>query len=216
MLASLFFMQPVGQLLGNLVAVIAISSLKARIDGSGPGKCTDDCKQTMDQMWRWVVGFGAIPPALGLVLRLYIPESTRYMFDVAKGRIRGTQTTHAYSISAMDEGAQTDNEATSTNQVQNKNPQDLYPLQREDNLQLSEQQQKERQVEKVTWNEYYTGLRQYLFEEGYIRDLIGTSGAWFLLDLCFCFLGISNPRIVALVSAKVKTTTTTKMCTHIS
>ena len=196
-LASVFFMQPVGRLLSNLGAVVAISSLKARTERYSRDKCMNDSVQAWDQIWHWVMGFGAISPLLGLIFRLYIMGSIRDMFDIANDLIRGTQTTNAYSISAMKKGAQPDNEPTTRNQVQGKHSQDLYPPQREDYLQLSEQERKEHQVEKVILTENYTGLRQYRFEEGYIRDLIGTSSAWFLFDLCFCFLGIGNPRAVA-------------------
>ena len=67
MLASVFAMQPVGQFLVAVVALILI-----------------ECHVANDSMWRWIFGLGAVPALFVLVLRAFIPESPRYTFDVQR------------------------------------------------------------------------------------------------------------------------------------
>ncbi len=44
-----------------------------------------DCRETTDKIWRWIVGFGAVLPALAQLARIFIPESPRYLLEVKKG-----------------------------------------------------------------------------------------------------------------------------------
>jgi MFS transporter, PHS family, inorganic phosphate transporter len=63
MLAAVFFMQPVGQLLANVVAIIATALSHRYISqDSDPANCIRDCMETTDKIWRWIVGLGAVPP----------------------------------------------------------------------------------------------------------------------------------------------------------
>ncbi|KAH0551755.1 hypothetical protein GP486_007026 [Trichoglossum hirsutum] len=83
MLAALFFMQPIGQLIANVVAVIATAAYHRHIShDANPDKCVGACMQATDKIWRWVVGFGAVPPTIAVLFRLFIPESPRYMLEV--------------------------------------------------------------------------------------------------------------------------------------
>jgi MFS transporter, PHS family, inorganic phosphate transporter len=96
MLAAVFFMQPVGQLIANLVAVIATAAYHRHIAGADPSHCTGDCQQTTDKIWRWVVGLGAVPPTIALIFRLYIPESPRYMLEVEMDSATAVQDSKWY------------------------------------------------------------------------------------------------------------------------
>jgi PHS family inorganic phosphate transporter-like MFS transporter len=83
MLAAVFFMQPLGQLIANVVAVIATAAYHRHIShNTDPLKCVGECMQTTDKIWRWVVGIGAVPPTIAVVFRLFIPESPRYTLEV--------------------------------------------------------------------------------------------------------------------------------------
>jgi hypothetical protein len=85
MLAAVFYMQPVGQLVANVVTIIATSVSRQYISqNSDPSNCQGDCLETTDKIWRWIVGLGAILPALAMLARLYIPESPRYLLEVEK------------------------------------------------------------------------------------------------------------------------------------
>jgi PHS family inorganic phosphate transporter-like MFS transporter len=83
MLATVFYMQPIGQILANTVAVIATALSHRYIShDSDPSNCGGDCMETTDKIWRWIVGLGAVLPALALLARLFIPESPRYLLEV--------------------------------------------------------------------------------------------------------------------------------------
>ncbi|OCK96699.1 MFS general substrate transporter [Cenococcum geophilum 1.58] len=86
MLATVFYAQPIGQLLACIVAVITTASFQASISGTSgnasPTNCVGACLHATDKIWRWIVGFGAIPPAFAVLLRFWIPESPRYLLEV--------------------------------------------------------------------------------------------------------------------------------------
>ena len=86
MLATVFYAQPIGQFLACIVAVIATASFQSSISGTSgnasPTNCTGACLHATDKIWRWIVGFGAIPPAFAVLLRFWIPESPRYLLEV--------------------------------------------------------------------------------------------------------------------------------------
>lgn len=80
MMASVFAMQPVGQIAGNLVALVVVAACKSR--------GTDNLTRTVDIMWRWVIGLGVIPGALALGFRFAIPETPRFLLDIEDDPIK--------------------------------------------------------------------------------------------------------------------------------
>jgi MFS transporter, PHS family, inorganic phosphate transporter len=85
MLATVFYMQPVGQFLANVVAIVATALSHRHLSHDAePSNCAGDCMETTDKVWRWIVGLGAVPPAIALLARLFIPESPRYLLEVEK------------------------------------------------------------------------------------------------------------------------------------
>jgi PHS family inorganic phosphate transporter-like MFS transporter len=84
MLSAVFFGQPLGQLLACVVSLATTSALREGISGASKTKCTGNCLHTADIIWRWIVGCGAVPPIFALILRLYIPESPRWLLEVEK------------------------------------------------------------------------------------------------------------------------------------
>ena len=90
MVATVFFFQPLGQLLATLAALLATEGFRKHIlHNQDPTSCSVnsrdlaglDCARTVDQVWRLVSGFGAFPAALAILSRLTIPESVRF-FEV--------------------------------------------------------------------------------------------------------------------------------------
>lgn len=86
MLATVFFMQPCGYLLATIVSMIALAAYKPHLSpgvSDGTRTCLDDeCQAALDSVWRWVIGFGALPAALAIYMRFSIPESPRYTIEV--------------------------------------------------------------------------------------------------------------------------------------
>lgn len=88
MLASVFSCQPIGQLLGMIVSLVAVTASRKYIPTDSEICTTDECIRALDSAWRWIVGFGSIPAVIALFFRLTIPESPRYLLDVV-GAVKG-------------------------------------------------------------------------------------------------------------------------------
>lgn len=73
-MASVFAMQPIGQIAGNLVSLVVVAICRRH--------GTENLTRTVDIMWRWVIGLGVIPGALALVFRFAIPETPRFLLDI--------------------------------------------------------------------------------------------------------------------------------------
>lgn len=103
MLATVFYMQPLGQCLANIVAIIATASSHRYIShDSDPSHCVGDCMETTDKIWRWIVGLGAVSPALALLARLFIPESPRYLFEVEMDSHTAQENANKYFTNPTD------------------------------------------------------------------------------------------------------------------
>jgi PHS family inorganic phosphate transporter-like MFS transporter len=95
MLSWVFFAQPVGQLLANVLSLAAVESYKPWLEKNAQSCRPNDleCFRAIDRLWRLVVGIGIIPALVALVFRFTIPESPRYTLDIlqnTKGTIEDT------------------------------------------------------------------------------------------------------------------------------
>jgi PHS family inorganic phosphate transporter-like MFS transporter len=84
MLSWVFFAQPIGQLLANVLSLAAVEAYKPWIEQNLP-YCPPDhveCFRAIDRLWRLVVGIGIIPAVIALAFRFTIPESPRYTLDI--------------------------------------------------------------------------------------------------------------------------------------
>jgi PHS family inorganic phosphate transporter-like MFS transporter len=84
MLSWVFFAQPVGQLLANVMSLAAVEAYKPWIERQLPYCPFGDveCFRAIDRLWRLVVGIGIIPAVIALAFRFTIPESPRYTLDI--------------------------------------------------------------------------------------------------------------------------------------
>src|ERR1700760_3250776 len=99
MLSTLFYMQAVGALLANVITVIITIILRDHLP-SNQTNCVGDCADTVNNMWRWIVGLGAIPPAIATLLRWCIPESPRYTMEVEKNPEQANKDVYSYFSSS--------------------------------------------------------------------------------------------------------------------
>lgn len=103
MLATVFYMQPVGQCLANVVAIITTASSHRHLSQNAePSNCLGDCMEATDRVWRWIVGLGAVPPAFALLARLLIPESPRYLLEVEKDSSTAQENVKKYFTNPID------------------------------------------------------------------------------------------------------------------
>ena len=87
MLASVFFFQPLGQLIAVLIAFATTAGWKSYVENiqaiNGPQSCTVqaldpagiECARTLDRSWRMIAGLGAVPAVIAIYFRFTIPES---------------------------------------------------------------------------------------------------------------------------------------------
>ncbi|RPA82465.1 MFS general substrate transporter [Ascobolus immersus RN42] len=102
MMALLFWMQPLGQLLSTLVAMAVIAIMRDQIPGSTlVSECSDldgDCARVVDTIWRWIIGIGAAPAIIAVFFRLTIPESPRYTLDVLNNTRKAQETVVYFKV----------------------------------------------------------------------------------------------------------------------
>lgn len=211
MVAAVFFMQPIGALIANVVAVATVAALHRSLpDGSTPTHCLGECRETVDTMWRWIVGLGAVPPAFAILLRWWIPESPRYTLEVEKDPDTAQHDVDLYykpsagilelasqqpeSSTAIYPGSVSSTQATLTfgdpNQIEMKELTLTEPA-----LAVTPTVSR-RTVGKETWSEFRTGFYAFMITEGNWTDLAGTSLAWMTLDFAFYFLGVNSPKVL--------------------
>jgi PHS family inorganic phosphate transporter-like MFS transporter len=206
MLSAVFFMQPIGALIANVVAVITVSSFKASLPMNlMANTCHGDCADTVDKMWRWIVGVGAIPPAFAILLRWWIPESPRYTLEVEKDPDKAKQDVNSYyqQDSSPEPGPSHARSPASNASTQATltfgETMELKDLTLNEPAMATSTDSTQRTVQKETWKEFWAGFYQYMITEGNWTDLAGTSLAWMNLDFAFYFLGVNSPKILSKV-----------------
>lgn len=183
MLASVFIMQPIGQLAAYVIAVVTLVGLNHQY-GISDETDVAPVAPVIDKFWRWVTGLGSIPAAIALVFRLTIPESGRFTLDVQDDGDRAVIETRAHFRShsaSLDEDFELE-------QMSNHN------LSFDDAI-----SPKQFSIED---------LRQYFLVEGNWRLLAATASCWFSLDFAYYGLQINNPRFLARLWASSKPVST--------
>lgn len=195
MMAAVFLMQPLGQVLaaaigwGVLTSLMRSRGLDSLVD-RGPEFDHLPVEQqhlilsTLDSVWRWVVGVGCIPALLAILWRFSIPESPRYTMDVAddpKQAIMATRRQFRRTARLLESRNVSSDEGDT---LVSSNPRS-FPASPALVASLDPAEEKE--------SNFWT----FFFVEGNIRYLAATSFCWFLLDFCFYALGINSPRPLA-------------------
>lgn len=76
MLASVFSMQGIGQLVAAIVALAVTVAFKSSFkDIQTPSECGLECQVAADRCWRIIAGLGAVPVLFALYFRMTIPET---------------------------------------------------------------------------------------------------------------------------------------------
>jgi PHS family inorganic phosphate transporter-like MFS transporter len=207
MMASVFLMQPLGQLLAYVVGLVVLLSI-----GRSAGLATETdpvaTVQVVDKIWRCVVAFGAIPAVVALGFRLIIPESPRFTLDVAHNAESALRDTRKfYGIQRSDPadgsggstlGYYDDIEDDASVQNIPKATIDGYAIQDgADDIMKIQVVDGDDFKEQIPDPFSSTALFEYFWKQGNIKWLLGTSICWFLLDFAFYGLGTNNPQIIA-------------------
>ncbi|KAJ5064445.1 major facilitator superfamily domain-containing protein, partial [Bipolaris maydis] len=223
MLSWVFFAQPVGQLLANVLSLAAVEAYKPWIEKELPA-CRDDdleCFRAVDRLWRLVIGIGVVPATIALAFRFTIPESPRYTLDILQNTKETLEDTANYF--GAPEFNPENGEAEMRNIVQPSAP--ARPMSRRsstssgippDEIVYSDDESEHRNsndgnrphepqsVQPLPGDPDFVpplaswaDARNFFITEKNWHYLLGTSLAWLFLDFAFYGLGLSSPKIVS-------------------
>lgn len=158
MVAAVFSMQGMGQLMASVVALVMAVAFKHSYLGiADESLCDSSCRLAADRSWRIIVGIGAIPACLALYYRITIPETPRYTFDVQLDVEKADADIRAYMASK----SKGEVLHTTCCRVMTSHHQQTPSL----------------NVPKASWSD----LKSYFSEWSHLKVLIGTSMSWFFL-----------------------------------
>jgi MFS transporter, PHS family, inorganic phosphate transporter len=197
MLASVFFMQPLGQLASNLVALIVVAVTRSHNN--------EDSIRSVDIMWRWLIGIGVVPGVIASIFRFAIPETPRYLLDIDNDPIKaefdattlfgaeeqhmeidpdldrpwdGTTLPKVSSFSSYASGGA--GGSVDSGSIAPNTEYTLHPP-----------------TFQSHWRVVWDDVVYYFWKEGNWRTLLGTCIAWMLLDFGFYGIQLSNPQFLA-------------------
>lgn len=195
MMATVFFMQPLGQIAGNIVSVIVIAVARRN---SIPG---EDLTRTVDMMWRWVLGIGVVPGAVATMFRFAIPESPRYLVDIEDDPVTAefdASTLFSEGAGMIDSASWGNNTICSAGSGIQLPP--ISSIASSSSI-IDDDEEDFNRLPPATLNSNWrlarTDIVRYFWTEGNWRSLAGCSLAWLLLDFGFYGIGLSSPQFLA-------------------
>jgi PHS family inorganic phosphate transporter-like MFS transporter len=170
-MAAVFLMQPLGQLISQLVGLVVLvaynhwyhlEGCKEPAAGVAPY-----CGRSIDTIWRWVTGVGAIPALVAIYFRFRIPDPGLYELDVNnEGDLAVRNTIDVYHQIPASHAEET---------------MEMHGLVDHDH---SEREDADLDVEAPLPAQFsYEDMHDYFWVQGNWRSVAGTSLCWFLLDL---------------------------------
>lgn len=198
MMATLFFMQPLGQIAGNVVSLVVIAATRSR------GDALDhvDLVRNTDSMWRWVLGCGVVPGVIAILFRFAIPESPRYLLDIEDDPVTAEfDATTLFSERPPSPGLESGSWATGSNMSNIQLPppagSNPSPLFEEEENPVYPYGSLVPATLNSHWRRARSDIWRYFWTEGNWRSLAGTSIAWLLVDFGFYGIGLSSPQGLA-------------------
>lgn len=220
MMSWVFFAQPVGQLLANVLSLAAVEAYKPYITSTSASCSADgvdaECFRAIDRLWRLVIGIGIVPAVLALGFRFTIPESPRYKLDILQNASTVYEDTRNYfGVPGMDAEhgeleilpAATEGQPRPSTSSSEIAPDDVIDCESDDEHRSSTAFTRPSATPNhelapgdpnfipplASWAD----AKKFFVAEGNWRYLLGTSLAWLFLDFAFYGLGLSSPQIVS-------------------
>lgn len=218
-MASVFFMQPLGQVLCNLVSLAVISGVR--------NQGIDDPVKAVDEIWRWVIGVGVAPGVIALLFRLAIPETPRFLLEIEEdpiksvfdaeyifgggaggsvelsGRAGSLQDTFSTnSLEPFDDGKTPTSARTHDFSGPSRSPTTTTTTAarsagRDSAASLWPETAPNLPTLNSNWKISRADIVRYFWTDGNWRILFATSACWFLLDFGFYGIALSNPQFLA-------------------
>jgi PHS family inorganic phosphate transporter-like MFS transporter len=190
MMASVFFMQPLGQISGNVISVIVVAISRSQGD--------KDLIKSIDMLWRWVIGLGAVPGLIALFFRLAIPETPRFLLDIEDDPIKAEfDTSQLFGESVELEETSWQGSASGESHLSRSLDENSVRTR----VPTGDADWTLGGTPMTTLNSKWTlsraDIHQYFITEGNWRTLFATSFCWLLLDFGFYGIGLSSPQFLA-------------------
>lgn len=192
-MASVFFMQPLGQISGNVISLIVVAI--SRSHGS------PDLLRSIDILWRWVIGLGAVPGVIALAFRLAIPETPRFLLDIEDDPIKAEfDTTQLFGESVELEDHTTSWHGSASSH--HSHSLDDGSLSTRIRIVTSSPADWGLTGAPITtlnskWTLSRADIHTFFIREGNWRTLFATSLCWLLSDFGFYGIGLSSPQFLA-------------------
>ncbi|ODV90890.1 hypothetical protein CANCADRAFT_2611 [Tortispora caseinolytica NRRL Y-17796] len=189
MMGAVFANQGWGQLAAAIVGVVCTAGWKGVLEKyDTAAECVGECAKATDQMWRIVIGFGAVPACFALYFRLTMPETPRYTFDVSHDVDKADADIKKYLANKY--GDATAEEIAAQIEASVGSGEDAVVR-----LKSPTGEDLEVVAPKASLSDFYNHFKQW--KHG--RLIIGTAGSWFFLDVAFYGLGLNNSTILAAI-----------------
>jgi PHS family inorganic phosphate transporter-like MFS transporter len=188
MLATVFYMQPIGYALATLVTLGVTWGYRHNIPSDlANAECNDQCIRAVDRSWRIIIGLGAVPAVIAIFFRRSIPESPLYTADVIN-QPDGALADYT-RLATDDSDGSVELGATPTPQIASQDP--PIPL-------LEKSPTDEDDAEKFShrWTTYWDSFHAHFIQKGFWLSLLGVSLSWRLLDMSYYALGSSSSTVV--------------------
>ncbi|KAK4146799.1 major facilitator superfamily domain-containing protein [Dichotomopilus funicola] len=178
MMASVFAMQGLGQLAAAIVMLIATAGFKSSLETAPTlATCTGGCAQSVDKMWRLLIGFGAVPGCIALYYRLTIPETPRYTFDVELDVEKAEGDAQAYLKGSS--GASPDELTRAT---------------------ARKEAAEQMKAPQASWSDFF----RHYSKLNNAKLLTGTALSWCFLDIAYYGVSLNNATILEVIGYSTK------------
>lgn len=170
-MGAVFANQAWGQIAAGIVAMVLVAAYKPSLENVNSGaECGPACMKACDQMWRILVGFGAVPGLICLYFRLTIPESPRYQLDVelAAAELEFDRLAHELPGHVAGSPLTPNVDPNVVADIEGRGP------------------------PKASFKDFCSHFGKWK----YGKILLGTAGSWFMLDVAFYGLSLNTAVIL--------------------
>ncbi|KAI0555920.1 major facilitator superfamily domain-containing protein [Xylaria curta] len=183
MMAAVFLMQSVGQLAAYGFGLAVLVGVSKNSGLSPDEKNRAILVPKIDAIWRIIIGVGAIPALISLVLRRRIPETPYHLVET--GRVADAVVAAGQVYAPEVTIHPTGRDELSPFQTASINP-----------------AEKSKALKHGWWKstiDYIHEVKEHLSQNSRWRALLGVMSTWWLLDLAYYGLGFDNPKTISAI-----------------
>ncbi|KAJ1730904.1 hypothetical protein LPJ72_004235 [Coemansia sp. Benny D160-2] len=179
MMAAVFAFQGLGNVSASIVAIIVLACFKSAIQSD---------VYTLDYVWRICLGFGAIPGAVSLYWRLTMPESARFKEETRRRQLATEALHEPETESLLAKPVCIEAGETGSAQTASADPQHTR--------EMGEEAACEEQTTRILTDESFS---QYFEQWRHLKVLLGTSLAWFAVDVAFYGINLNSSVVISAI-----------------